>query len=53
MSTSKLKVYESKRNLTKSGEPKAIVKSLGKGNIYSIQEHNALLLHDENKDLYA
>ena len=41
MSTSKLKVYESKRNFTKSGEPKAIVKSPSKGNIYSIQEHHA------------
>lgn len=41
-----LKKYKQKRNLEKSGEPKAVVKKIfTKDKIYVIQEHHATRLH--------
>jgi len=40
-----LTAYKSKRNIEKSGEPEAEIKSSKKGNIFVIQEHNASHLH--------
>jgi DNA ligase D-like protein (predicted 3'-phosphoesterase) len=40
-----LKKYLKKRNLKKSGEPKAIIKKSSKKRLYVIQEHHATRLH--------
>jgi len=40
-----LKEYSKKRNLKKSGEPKAVVKKSSRKKIYVIQKHNASHLH--------